>query len=645
MTNLVNQLKIQCPDREQWQRFLVGKISTKQIDSYAKHLMHCDSCGSQLQDLRPEFSQIERSDEFLKQIVDVFKNTDSSKPNFFAEAECEPGVDLALLLVEEVTKSSCDNKSAETKSFVTEPQADEFPEKIGKYEIVCLVGKGGFGCVYKAYNPDLEIHTAIKVPRSDRLNPQRIDDFISEAQTLAKLQHPNIVPVYDAGRDDSGSVFVAMKWIDGETLLEYRKRIQLGFDQIIELATKICNAVHFAHQKGFVHRDLKPENILVDKNGEPFVCDFGMAIHESVQIRFQDQVAGSYYYMSPEQIRGESHYLDGRTDVWSLGVIFYELVSNKRPFNGRNRDEVEKEILERSPKPLLQFAAPEFEGFFEIIHRCLEKDVDKRMLSAGKLAEKINKWQEQSASVSAIAPSLSDVNVEIQTQPETQSQSEQKLTNAKAKSRRSILVLVAIPFVAACAFFFWFQLFPQNPIGRVELLTTADDTSVQIKSDRLFVSGHKRCLVSVGNTKEPNFKLEFSIEKSRWEGEIGFFIALDNDQFQLFYIRHPRKPTEQYELARVTCRFDSKFAYAYANPVGSAKIGSLPKDGVVDVKIIVRNGKLFGGTFNGAPIRPLTLGKPNAHIDCSGKFGFFLSESNCVFRDLKFQGVKIEFCK
>jgi eukaryotic-like serine/threonine-protein kinase len=192
------------------------------------------------------------------------------------------------------------------------------PSRIGRYRIIHRLGQGGFGRVYLAHDDDLDRPVAIKVPNPERItDPEDVEAFLVEAKILAKLDHPNIVPVHDVGRTEDGLCFVVSKLIEGSDLAVKIGQARLPFRESAELVATIADALHYAHTRGLVHRDVKPANILIDGSGKPCLADFGLALRDE-DFGKGGGLAGTPSYMSPEQARGEGHLVDGRSDIFSL---------------------------------------------------------------------------------------------------------------------------------------------------------------------------------------------------------------------------------------------------------------------------------------------------------------------------------------
>jgi eukaryotic-like serine/threonine-protein kinase len=234
------------------------------------------------------------------------------------------------------------------------PQSAEsvvLPERIGRYRVEKLLGKGGFGLVYLAHDDQLQRLVAIKVPHA-RLVARAADAeaYLKEARTVASLDHPHIVPVFDVGSTEQFPCFIVSKHVDGCDLATMLTQSRLSLIRSVELAVTVAEALHYAHKKGLVHRDIKPGNILVDRAGKPYVTDFGLALRER-ETNAGPRYAGTPAYMSPEQARGEGHRVDGRSDTFSLGVVLYELLTGHHPFVAESHAELLDQIATVDPRP------------------------------------------------------------------------------------------------------------------------------------------------------------------------------------------------------------------------------------------------------------------------------------------------------
>jgi serine/threonine protein kinase/formylglycine-generating enzyme required for sulfatase activity len=230
-----------------------------------------------------------------------------------------------------------------------------YPTSIGRYKVTRVLGQGGYGRVYLAYDAELKREVAIKVPVRDRADAFiNVEAYLEEARILARLSHPNIVPVYDTGRGDDGRCYVVSKFIDGGDLASTLSRGRYSFGAAAELIAALADALHYAHTHDLFHRDIKPANILIDSSGVPSLADFGLALKEE-NVGTGSRMVGTSAYMSPEQARGEGHLVDGRSDIFSLGIVFYEMLAGRRPFRGSSRGEVLQKIINDEPRPPRQF--------------------------------------------------------------------------------------------------------------------------------------------------------------------------------------------------------------------------------------------------------------------------------------------------
>lgn len=286
----------------------------------------------------------------------------------------------------------------------SEPEGRLSPGPFGRYQITRLVGAGGMGEVYEAQQESPARRVAIKVVRPGLLSGEVLRRFEHETRILARLEHPGIAPIFEAGRVDTGAgslPFFAMEYVDGRPLTEFAAKLPLRAR--LELFLKVCDAVEHAHRKGVIHRDLKPGNILVDEGGRPRVMDFGVARATDSDIRATSmgtelgRLLGTLPYMSPEQVGGDPDELDTRSDVYSLGVVLYELLGGRLPYNlkgeGRGRiPEAVRAIQESEPAPLSSIDRIYRGDLDTIVAKALAKERSQRYQSVGDLGGDVRRY-------------------------------------------------------------------------------------------------------------------------------------------------------------------------------------------------------------------------------------------------------------
>lgn len=265
--------------------------------------------------------------------------------------------------------------------------------KLGKFELLEAVGFGAFGTVFKAHDPELDRIVAIKVPRAGSLaTSEDCNRFLREARSVAKLRHPSIIPIYEVGQFDNLPYLVS-EFVQGMTLADLLTARRMSSDKAATLLADVADALEYAHAQKVVHRDVKPSNILLDNENRPHLMDFGLAKRDAgeVTMTLDGQVLGTPAYMSPEQAAGEAHKVDGRSDVYSLGVILYQLLTGELPFKGNVRALLHQ-VQHDEPPPPRQLDKNVPRDLETVCLKAMAKDRLRRYATAGALAEDLRRY-------------------------------------------------------------------------------------------------------------------------------------------------------------------------------------------------------------------------------------------------------------
>ena len=254
-------------------------------------------------------------------------------------------------------------------------------ERLGRYFLGDKLGEGKFGCVFEGWDEELERTVALKAPQLNRnTTASTVDKFCHEMKSLAGLQHPNVLVIHDILRDPNGWPWMVLDHCAGGPI-----DLAVGTVDFNDFVA-IAEGLDYVHQQGIIHRDLKPANVLKHANGRTVIADFGLSLHRERQELSEGETAGTLYYMSPEQVLGESHWMDGRADIWAVGVMLYEALCGEKPFDADSRIKISEQILSkpaRPPRQLLSSASARLEA---VCLKCLRKSPDDRYATAGDLA-------------------------------------------------------------------------------------------------------------------------------------------------------------------------------------------------------------------------------------------------------------------
>jgi tRNA A-37 threonylcarbamoyl transferase component Bud32 len=319
---------------------------------------------------------------------------------------CQASVEAIDPASEEILCATC-GASVRLQDDTTAAWGPNNPQRtLGKFELINLVGAGAFGSVYKARDKELGRIVAVKIPRPGNVGSSgESDRFLREARSVAQLRHPSIVPVFEIGQD-SGTPYLVSEFVHGITLADLLTSERPPPRVATEIIAELADALHYAHEQGVIHRDVKPSNIMLETRGKdhatsaslsrrhfPRLMDFGLAKRDAGDITMttEGQVLGTPAYMSPEQARGESHSVDGRGDVYSLGVILYQLLTGELPFKGNSRMLLHQ-VLNEEPKPPRQRDPKVLKDLETICLKAMAKEPARRYTTANEMAGDLRRF-------------------------------------------------------------------------------------------------------------------------------------------------------------------------------------------------------------------------------------------------------------
>jgi serine/threonine protein kinase len=522
---------------------------------------------------------------------------------------------------------------------------------LGRYQLLAVVGSGAFGEVWKAFDPVLDKHVAVKTARPGRAAP--VGAFLDEARAAAAVRHPAIVHVYDVAANPDGW-YIISEFIDGESLRTQMEAGRLPIQRAVRVVATVAGALHAAHLAGIFHRDVKPGNILLDRAGNAYLTDFGLAVREENQFAERSKVSGTLAYMPPEQIRGDNHLLDGRADIYALGAVLYELLTGRPVFRATEYGEYRELILRREPRPLRAVDPTVPEELERICLKCLAKDVKDRYRTARDLANDLEAWLADSTRTfergtepggksgrrpalllagavvalvaGAVAVSMRGGNT-APTRPDPDGGS----VGIKPDPKPVVAQVQKVPTVKEL----WWT--SRNPIDKWEILN----------DHQLRVSTGFSALLQLGETdpekrpEDANWSFTVTLSQVQMMTGIGVFLG---------HRLNPETRTANYEMIRLVvingqpqiqrATDDYHLEKPFILPHHWGRAGATPQNLMTQntYRIVVTNNVLSEVQVNGQSLPTLLKG---FRFPASGGFGLIVETSQCVLSDPQFNDNKI----
>jgi serine/threonine protein kinase len=527
------------------------------------------------------------------------------------------------------------------------------PETLGRYRLEQLIGQGGFGEVWCGFDPELHRVVAIKRPRPDRpLSNQHVNLFLAEARKAASLKHPGLVPVHDVGQEGA-NWFIVSDFIEGTSLAAQIGTARPGVEQSVRIVAEVAEALHYAHLRGLVHRDIKPGNILLDRKQRAFLTDFGLAVSEDEQLEEKASFAGTPAYMAPEQVRGESNRVDARTDVYSLGMVLYELLTGRLPFKGKTLTDYQDQILHREPRPPRTIDDTLPQELERICLKCLAKAIPERFTTAKDLANELRQWLTRPAEARLSSPGAAPVphspagiqrwhllvmagvlaiGLVLLVVPRSWVDRSDDLPKPASQEKPGLPVKEPQPGV-------WNDLLVRKPETLMRPKVVFKEVFDPVKKE-LWWDTVGDCMFRLGTATMPDYEVEITLEQTHLAGHRGLFLGCQplkeegKKNFftcQLILLLPAKPPGPGHVLNRIVLIFNDKTARIFS----SIAIGPMvtfphkPPDRMM-LAAQVKKGRLWRVYLNQIEVKGLELdtqpGQPNP---LTGDFGVFADQDSC----------------